>query len=240
MAKALLLLRAAETGGALQAQLLAGLGSAFEDCSATTVQLLSVPAENLFYDPASPWPLPHSVIEVITAPGKALVESYDRLQAALAGLALAPDSLALVMLERIYIPSAPQACYYHQLMFRKAGLSRSDYLEYYSRFHCRMGFNTPGVAGYSQNDVDGEASAELAGRLAIATCDAQSISELRMSSVEAFVSNPEVMAVAEPAAIDEARFVDRARALAFTSAVVQRWGDFERIGESVYPQHFPG
>ena len=239
MAKALLLLRAATEGSALQDQLAAGLASAFEDAVDITVQLLAVPSENLFYDPASPWPLPDCVVEVRSAPGKALADAYPALDDALAGLQIAPGSLALVMQERAFIPSAPQDCHYYQLMFRKAGLSRADYLDYYSRFHCRMGFNTPGIAGYSQNYVDSEASAALAARLGVATCDAESISELRMPSAEAFVANPDVMAVAEPAAEDEKRFVDRAQALAFTSQSLLRLGDFEQINEAVYPQHFP-
>ena len=44
--------------------------------------------------------------------------------------------------------------------------------------------------------------------------------------------------VASAAPADEARFIDRARSVAFSSEVVLRLGDFGRIDEPVFAQHF--
>jgi hypothetical protein len=102
-----------------------------------------------------------------------------------------------------------------------------------------MGRHTREIAGYSQNDIDAAASAGLAQLLGFSTREVTSISELKMPSPEAFIGNPETMAIAEPAAIDEARFVDRPRSVSFTSRVIMRLGDFDAIREPVFPQHFP-
>jgi len=102
-----------------------------------------------------------------------------------------------------------------------------------------MGFNTPGIAGYTQNYIDVEASASLADKLGLATVAADSISELTMQSVEAFIGNVQLAEVGGAAALDEERFVDRSRNVAFCSEVLLRLGDFDAVSEAAFDQHFP-
>ena len=239
MAKALLMLTATEGNrAALQQALADSLEAVFAERDQLTVQLMKAPDTDFFYDPQSPYARPELVVEVITAPGKPLSTLHQELVAVMAGLPIKAESQAFVMLERKYIVCQPQQYYYHYLMLKRPEFSAADYRDYYSNFHANMGRHTVGIAGYSQNDIDPPASAELANLLGLSTRDVTSISELKMPDPEAFISNPETMAVAEPAAIDEERFLDRANSVSFTSQVILRLGDFERIQEPVFPQHF--
>ncbi|MDZ7784756.1 MAG: hypothetical protein U5K56_18030 [Halioglobus sp.] len=80
------------------------------------------------------------------------------------------------MHERVFVACDPQPYYYHYLMRRRAEFAAADYLEYYSRFHSRMGMHTPAIAGYSQNDIDPAASAALAQRLGLHWREVTSVS----------------------------------------------------------------
>ncbi len=59
-----------------------------------------------------------------------------------------------------------------------------------------------------------------------------------MSNPEALVMDPAMVEIGPAAATDEARFVDRAQSLSFTSEVVFRAGDFDQVKHAVHPQHF--
>jgi len=240
MAKALLFLRAADnTLAQLQEVMESSLRAAFADAPHVTIQLMRAPQTDYFHDPASPLQRPDLTLEIVSAAGKPLGTLHEALSAVLAGLPIDPASEVYVMHERPFIPCEPQAFYYHYLMVRRADFSSADYSDYYSRFHSQMGMHTREIAGYSQNDIDGPASTGLAELLGLSTRgEVTSISELKMPSPEAFVGNPDTMAVAEPAAIDEERFVDRARSVSFSSQVILRLGDFSAIREPVHPQHF--
>lgn len=239
MAKALLLLQATEGQvDALQAALSSALDAVVGTVDDTTAQLMVAAEPDFFYVPQAPHQRPDLVLELVTAPGKPLASVYPKLSELLLDQPVSKASEVFVMQTRNYIQAPAQPYHYHYLMLKKPGFSTADYVDYYSKFHCRMGFNTPGIAGYWQNYIDPEASATLAQLLDLTTRDVTSISELSMQSTEDFVSDPATMAVAEPAAQDEERFVDRTQSVAFTSRVIARCGNFERIEQAVFPQHF--
>ncbi len=242
MAKALLFLIAEDNrAAALERHLTRALKDQFGDDEQHTVLLMRAVADDFFHDPASAaYPRPDVVLELASAPGRPLAGSLPGLEAALDDAPLAGQrSLALVMLERQVIPCPPQPVHYHYLMLKADGFSQADYLDYYCNFHARFGLNTPAIAGYSQNIVDLPGSEDLAARLGLGYREVTSISELKMPSLQAFAADPGVLAIAEPAALDEARFVNRAKSVMFNSAVILRLGNFEVIGEAVFPQHFP-
>ena len=241
MAKALFFL-IAEGGDvdALQATLIARLEAQFAGQPHATVQLMRQPETDFFYNPESPHPCPNLVLEVITSPGKPMGTLQDMLQQVLDGVSLDPASMVLLMQARTYIPGPPQPFYYYYLMNKRADFTTADYNDYYSKYHCRMAFNTPGVGAYWQNYIDQAGSEALALSLGLGCREVTSISELALPDVMKFVSAPELMDIADPAAADEERFVDRADSVAFTSEVVLRIGDFEQIDEAIFEQHFPG
>lgn len=237
MAKLLLLLQGAAEE--ILAPLERAVGPEFAADEDFAVQLLREPDADPFLDPAAPLPRPQVILDVRVRAGRPLADCYDALGRLLQGLPVAAGSLALVMHTREYIPAPPQPVHYHLLMFRKGGTSHADYLDYYSRFHARMGFNTPGIAGYVQNYIDADASEALARRLGLATVLPDSISELTFESAAALLPQLAAAEVAQAAPVDEARFIDRSRSVAFTSEVVLRVGDFEGIHDAVFEQHFP-
>ncbi|NND68359.1 MAG: hypothetical protein HKN19_12300, partial [Halioglobus sp.] len=211
MAKLLLLLHGAVDD--LLAPLERDLAAEFAAAEDVAVQLLREPAADPFFDPAAPLPRPQVVVDLRVRAGRALADCYDALGRLLQGLPVSAGSLALVMHTREYIPAPPQPVHYHLLMFRRSGTSHADYLDYYTRFHARMGFNTPGIAGYVQNYVDAEASEALAVKLGLATVLPDSISELTFESTEALLPQLAAAEVAKAAPVDEARFIDRSRSL---------------------------
>jgi hypothetical protein len=239
MAKLLLLLRAVP-GESLYEALAEGLQVEFGGDGGLTVQLMEALANDPFYEPRAHLSRPDSVLEVVTRAGIPLASTTSALRRLAKELPLAQDSLALAVQHRRYIGAPPQRVHYHQLMFPKAGWCRADYMDYYTRFHCRMGFNTPGIAGYIQNYIDSRASRELADALGIETVPAWSISELTMEDPGAMLSDPGVGEVANAAAVDEERFLDRDRNVAFCSEVTLRLGDFDAVNEPAFEQYFGG
>lgn len=237
MAKLLLLLHG--VADELLAPLERALAPEFAADEGVAVQLLREPDADPFFDPSAPLPRPQVIVDVRVRAGRPLADCYDALGRLLQGLPVAAGSLALVMHTREYIPAPPQSVHYHLLMFRKGGTCHADYLDYYTRFHARMGFNTPGIAGYVQNYIDAEASEALARRFGLATALPDSISELTFASAEALLPQLAAAEVARVAPVDEARFMDRSRSVAFTSEVVLRVGDFGGIRDAAFEQHFP-
>ena len=206
-----------------------------------TLQLMQALAQDPFYQPQAPYPRPQLLLEMVSAPGQPLPSLYQQLTRALDLPAIErSECLALVMRERTFIPCAPQPVYYHYLMLKRSEFSTADYMDYYARYHSNFGIHTPGIAGYSQNDVDPEGSRLLATTLGLGYRNVTSISELKLASMSAFVANPGVMALAEPAALDEARFVDREQSIMFSSEVIFRAGDFNIIDQPVFSQHVFG
>lgn len=238
MAKAIVLLDTDEPQS-LRAMLEERLSAVCADEPHFTAQLMGAVADDPFYDPQSPWARPQFLLELVSAPGKPVAQSYPALVELLRDAPLKASSSALVMHERVFVACDPQPWYYHYLMRKRPEFTAADYLEYYSRFHSRMGLHTPAIAGYSQNDVDSSASAVLAERLGLHWREVTSISELKLPSVEEFIGHPDVVQVAGPAAADEENFVDRPNSVSFCSQVLVRCGDFDIIDEPVFEQHFP-
>lgn len=240
MAKALLFLVAIEgRRDDLQSAITAGAEQHLGEQPNVTVQLMREPEQDFFYNAEAPYPRPHLVLEVITAPGKPMSSLHDALQNIMDGTPVASASFVLLMHERKYIPGPPQPVCYHYLMIKREDFAISDYIDYYSNFHCRMGINTPGLGAYSQNYIDQAGSEQLAQRLGLNSKRITSISEMKIPDVMAFVSAPELMELAGPAGLDEGRFVDRKNSVSFMSEVIFRMGDFERIDEPVFDQYFP-
>jgi hypothetical protein len=204
----------------------------------TTVQLMRAVDNDVFYDSSSPFQRPQLIAEIITAPGLPIVNHAAHIQTLLEGLSCEASSLVFLMQERVYIDCAPQPIHYHYLMLKRPEFCVADYNDYYSNFHSRMGLHTPAITGYSQNYIDQSASTALASKLGLSCREVTSISELKMPSLEGFLASPAMADLGQPAAEDEARFVDRQNSVAFCSKVVLRLGDFSTIREAVHPQYF--
>ena len=238
MAKLLLLLRASgnETlEGVLAQRLEAEVGAGLNG----SVQLLRALANDPFSDPDAPLPAPDWVVECVLRAGEPLAGLLEPLRHALARLPIASDSLLLAMHARHYREAQSARVHYYQLMFGNEGWSRADYLDYYTRFHCRMGFETPRIEGYVQNYVDAQASQELASMLGVSTVDAVSVSELIMEDPLEMLSHPDIAELAGAAAADEARFLDRSRNLAFCAEAALQLGDVNAAAEPAFAQHYP-
>lgn len=206
---------------------------------AVTAQLMREPQDDPLHDPSGPHRRPQLVVEVMTAPGLPLGSLCGALRDLLREGDIAQSSQVFAMHARVFIAAPPQPLYYYHLLHRRPEFSVADYHDYYTRFHSRMGFHTPGIAGYAQNYIDLRASEALADSLGLATREVTSISELSMPSTEAFFAAPGLAELSRAAAADEARFVDRAQSLFFCAEVVTRAGDFDAIREAVFEQHYP-
>lgn len=239
MAKALLLITAPEgKRDALKTQLSEGLEQYFSGLAHVTAQLMQQLEPDFFYDPGSPHPRPEFIVEIVTAPGRPLGSVQESMSQLLQGAPHDNSSLVLVMQERKFIPGPPQPFYYHYLMMKKSDFVTADYNDYYSNYHSSMGFQMPAIEGYSQNYIDQAASAALAKLLGLQSRDVTSISELKIPDIQALLVDPGLVALAEPAAADEAHFVDRDNSVSFTSEAILRFGDFEHIDEPVFEQQF--
>jgi hypothetical protein len=238
LAKLLLLLetRHAEV---LQEELCQRLQKQLGIVNKAAVQLMRAVQDDIFYRPGSRFARPQIVLELVVAPGCPLAIFLPELKTLLAGLHYSESSLALVMQERVYIDCPPQICYYHYLMLKRPEFSTADYMDYYSNFHCRFGFHTPAIEGYSQNDIDAVASAAVAAELGLSCREVTSISELKMPSLEDFLASPAMAELGEPAAEDELRFVDRDSSVSFSSYVVFRSGNSASVREPVFEQFLP-
>jgi len=116
------------------------------------------------------------------------------------------------------IPCDPTPVRYLYLMRRKAGTSRSQYLDYYFHHHSGFGFKTPAIDGYTQFHVDPETSAGAARRLGVGVHGADSVSELHLPSLEAFLGAIGDGRLGAEALADECTFVDRDNSVSFCTA----------------------
>jgi hypothetical protein len=113
-----------------------------------------------------------------------------------------------VMHPRVFKPDLQQPVHYLYFMKRRTNLCRADYFDYYMNSHYRFGMQTRGI-GYTQNYVDSEESARLAQEAGFQLLDCDSVSEMHFYSVEQFKALNTVAEMAQAAAEDEERFVER-------------------------------
>jgi hypothetical protein len=128
-------------------------------------------------------------------------------------------STALVGVDKVFIEPERTPVRYQYLMRRNAEFSHSSYLERYEKIHSQFGLKTPGIHGYVQLHVDLEASKALATEAGVGTWEVDSVSELYLESVEAFLAALGSLENDGGAREDEEIFVDKARSFDFTSRV---------------------
>lgn len=139
-----------------------------------------------------------------------------------------PDLSSLLIGEDVvFVPSDRAPVRYQYLMRRNASFSHDAYLKRYREIHSKFGIATPGILGYVQFYVDPEASRRAAGRAGLGVWAVDSVSELHLASLEAFIGQVATWSGADAMA-DEEIFVDRGSSFDFCSAV--EWDD--RIGSS--------
>jgi hypothetical protein len=162
-----------------------------------------------------------AVLEVQrTGPGDAtpIVDGLDQVLPAVGEL-IHPDlSGVLAGWPQDVIPCDPTPVRYLYLMRRKAGTSPQQYFDYYFHHHSRFGFKTPAIDGYTQFHVDPESSAEAARRLGVGVHGADSVSELHLPSLEAFMGAIGDGRLGAEALADEETFVDRDNSVSFCTA----------------------
>lgn len=168
---------------------------------------------------ANPWCRPFEGVLELQAGTEvgvaALLGALDGLGHRIDGVAHRDLSGVLVGAPQEIIPCEPTPLRYLYLMRRKAGSTRHDYLDYYFHRHSRFGFQTPNIAGYTQFHVDPEASAAAAARLGLGSTVVDSVSELHLESLEAFLAGIADGRLGAEAAADEERFVDRVNSVSF-------------------------
>lgn len=136
-------------------------------------------------------------------------------------LADAAASTTLIGAEHVLVPSERAPVRYQYLMRRRADFSHSAYLARYLEVHAQFGLRTPGILGYVQLHVDPDASRRAARASGLPVCDVDSVSELHLASLGAFLAAVSGSTIGAEAVADEERFVDRARSFDFCSRV--RW-----------------
>jgi hypothetical protein len=131
-----------------------------------------------------------------------------------------PDSSSLVVGRDVVFVAPPRTpVRYQYLMRRNASFTHATYLERYTKLHSRFGIVTPGQLGYVQLHVDPDASRRAAARAGIGGWACDSVSELHLSSQEAFLAALASSGFGREAIADEEHFVDRASSLDLCSAV---------------------
>lgn len=128
-------------------------------------------------------------------------------------------STALLGVDKIFIPPEQTPVRYQYLMRRNAEFSHSSYLERYEKIHSQFGLKTPGIAGYVQLHLDLEASKTLAAAAGVGVWEVDSVSELYLESVAAFLAALGSLENDGGAREDEEIFVDKARSHDFASHV---------------------
>ena len=88
-----------------------------------------------------------------------------------------------------------------------------------SKIHSDFGVRTPGKLGYVQFHVDPEASRRAAEVACVGVWDVDSVSELHLESVEAFIGEVARWDGGKEAIDDEKLFVDRPNSVDFCSSV---------------------
>ena len=125
--------------------------------------------------------------------------------------------------DHVVIPGPATPVRYQYLMRRKIHTGHEQYLDHYVHNHAKFGLRTQGIEGYVQFHIDADASRALATIAGFGLWAADSVSELHAASVAemlaGFAVDPDL---ATDAGEDEARFVDRANSVMFTSDIVYR------------------
>lgn len=128
-------------------------------------------------------------------------------------------STALLGVDKVFIEPERTPVRYQYLMRRNAEFSHSSYLERYEEIHSQFGLKTPGIHGYVQLHLDLGASRTLAADAGVGVWEVDSVSELYLESVEAFVAALGSLENDGGAREDEEVFVDKARSHDFASHV---------------------
>jgi hypothetical protein len=171
---------------------------------------------------ANPLCRPFDAVLEVQRPGPGdpapIVDGLDKALTAVGEL-IHPDlSGVLAGWPQDVIPCDPTPVRYLYLMRRKAGTSSPQYLDYYFHHHSRFGFKTPAIDGYTQFHVDSESSAAAARRLGVGVHGADSVSELHLPSLEAFMGAIGDGRLGAEALADEETFVDRDNSVSFCTA----------------------
>lgn len=147
----------------------------------------------------------------------ALLARAAGLAARLGPLVDAAASTALLGHEHVFVASQRSPVRYQYLMRRRADFSHEAYLVRYREVHAQFGLRTPGILGYVQLHVDPAASRRAAAASGFGVCDVDSVSELHLASLGAFLRAVSASPIGAEAVADEERFVDRARSFDFCS-----------------------
>ncbi len=184
-------------------------------------QVIATPMFRLAQDPFGADTSYRGTLEVA---GEALDE--DLLKTLLSGLGdriadVAHPDLSSLLLGRdvVFVASQRAPVRYQYAMRRNSSFDHEAYLERYREIHSRFGVETPGILGYVQFHVDVDASRRAAGRAAIGIWGVDSVSELHLASVEAFLAEVAKSQIGREAVADEEVFVDRAQSHDFCSHV---------------------
>ncbi|MCP4908805.1 MAG: EthD domain-containing protein [bacterium] len=128
-------------------------------------------------------------------------------------------STALLGRDVVFIEPKRTAVRYQYLMRRNVDFDHEAYLERYASIHSQFGLKTPGIHGYVQLHLDLNASKTAAERAGVGIWQVDSVSELYLESVEAFMDAIGNLENDGGARVDEEIFVDRACSHDFTSHV---------------------
>jgi len=111
---------------------------------------------------------------------------------------------------------------YQYCMRRLPGWSHADSIVRYAEGHSPLGVRTQGKAGYTQFHVDPEATARASVAAGFGVREVDSVAELQLESLEAFLAAGRANAELG-AAEDEEQFVDRAASVMWVSDVIARY-----------------
>ncbi len=128
-------------------------------------------------------------------------------------------STALLGSDVVFIEPKRTPVRYQYLMRRNADFSHERYLERYESIHSQFGLKTPGIHGYVQLHLDLRASKASADAAGVGIWQVDSVSELYLESVAAFMDAIGSLENDGGAREDEEIFVDRPRSHDFTSHV---------------------
>jgi hypothetical protein len=128
-------------------------------------------------------------------------------------------STALIGTDAVFVECKQTPVRYQYLMRRNAEFSHASYLERYEKIHSQFGLKTAGIHGYVQFHIEPENSKQLAESAGVGVWQVDSVSELYLESVEAFLAALGSLENDGGARQDEEIFVDRARSHDFASQV---------------------
>ena len=128
-------------------------------------------------------------------------------------------STLLVGEDVVFVASQRAPVRYQYLMRRNDRFDHQGYLKRYREIHSDFGVRTPGKLGYVQFHVDPDASRQGAGSAGLGVSDVDSVSELHLESLEAFIGEVAGWSGGREAIADEEAFVDRPNSFDFCSRV---------------------